>query len=71
MSKKIVMMMMKAAKLGWAGPGGQEQTMTRPRAGWEPARSRQGAMQERGRSKSKAGVVAVHLLNVIQMVLKT
>ena len=43
-----VLMMMKAAKLGWAGPGvGQEQTMSRPGAGWEQARSRPGAMQSR------------------------
>ena len=39
-----VLMMMKAAKLGWAGSGaGQEQTMSRPGAGWEHARSRLGA----------------------------
>ena len=45
-SHKVLMMMMKAAKLGWAGPGaGQEQTMGRPGAGWEQARSRPGAMQ--------------------------
>jgi len=42
-------MMMKAAKLGWAGSGaGQEQTMSRPGAGWEHARSTPGAMQEQG-----------------------
>ena len=36
-----VLMMMKAAKLGWAGPGaGQEQTMSRPGVGWEQARGR-------------------------------
>ena len=35
-SRNVLMMMMKAAKLGWAGPGaGQEQTMSRPAAGWE------------------------------------
>ena len=50
---KKVPMMMKAAKLGWAGPGaGQEQTMSRLGAGWEQTRSRPGAMQEQGRSKS-------------------
>ena len=49
-------MMMKAAKLGWAGSGaGQEQTMNRPGAGWEHARSTPGAMQEQGISKSRAG----------------
>ena len=38
-------MMMKAAKLGWAGPGaGQEQTMRRPGAGWEQPRSKPGAI---------------------------
>ena len=67
-----VLMMMKAAKLGWAGSGaGQEQTMSRPGAGWEHARSRPGAMQEQGRSKSWAGALAVHIPNFIQIVLKT
>ena len=52
-----VLMMMKAAKLGWAGSGaGQEQTMSRPGAGWEHARSRPGAMEEQGRSKIWAGI---------------
>ena len=60
--KSRQVMMMKAAKLGWAGPGaGQEQTMSRPGAGWEQARSRPGAMQEQGRSKSRAGALAVHI----------
>ena len=41
-----VLMMMKAAKIEWAGSGtGQEQTMSRPGAGWKHARSRPGAMQ--------------------------
>ena len=44
-SRKVLMMMMKAAKLGWAGPG----------AGQEQSRSRPGVKQERGRSKSRAG----------------
>ena len=67
-----VLMMMKGAKLGWAGSGaGQEQTMSRPGAGWEHARSRPGAMQEQGRSKSWAGALAVHIPNFIQIVLKT
>ena len=66
------MLMMKAAKLGWAGSGaGQEQTMSRPGAGLEHARSRPGAMQEQGRSKSWAGALAVHIPNFIQIVLKT
>ena len=70
-SCKVLMMMMKAAKLGWAGPGaGQEQTMSRPRAGWEQARSRPGVMQEHGRSKSRAGLFAVHIPNFIKIVLK-
>ena len=65
-------MMMKAAKLGWAGPGaGQEQTMSRPGAGWEQARSMPEAMQEQGMSKSRAGALAVHLPNFIQIILKT
>ena len=52
-----VLMMMTAAKLGWAGSGaGQEQTMSRPGAGWEHARSRPGAMEEQGRSKIWAGI---------------
>ena len=52
------MMMMKAAKLGWAGPGaGQEQTMSRPGAGWELARSRLGVGQEqcKGREEARVG----------------
>ena len=69
-SRKVLMM--KAAKLGWAGSwAGQEQTMSRPGAGWEHARSRPGAMQEQGRSKSRAGALAVHIPNFIQIVLKT
>ena len=65
-------MMMKAAKLGWAGPGArQEQTMSRPGAGWEQAMSRQIVIQEQGRSKSRAGALAVHIPNFIQIVLKT
>ena len=33
-SRKVLMMMMKAAKLGWAGPGaGQEQGWSKARAG--------------------------------------
>ena len=67
-----VLMMMKAAKLGWAGSGaGQEQTMSRPGAEWEKAMSRTGAMQEQGMSKSRAGALAVHLPNFIQIILKT
>ena len=39
-----VLMMMKAAKLGWAGSGaGQEQTMSRPGTGQEQAGSTLGA----------------------------
>ena len=69
---KKVLIMMKAAKLGWAGPGtGQEQTMSRPGAEWEQARSRSGATQEQGISKSRAGALAVHIPNFIQIVLKT
>jgi len=45
--------------------------MSRPGAGWEHARSRPGAMQEQGRSKSRAGALAVHIPNFIQIVLKT
>ena len=64
-------MMMKAAKLGWAGPGaGQEQTMSRPGAGWEQAMSRPSAMQELGRSKSRAGALAVHIPNSSRLHLK-
>ncbi len=64
MPKSKVLMMMKAAKLGWAGPGaGEEQTTSRPGAGLEQARSSPGAMQEQGMSKSRAGVLAVHLPN--------
>ena len=44
LSRKVLMMM-KAAKLGWAGLG----------AGQEQARSRLGAKQEQGRSMSMAG----------------
>ena len=43
-SRKVLMMMMKAAKLGWAGPGaGQEQ-------GWSKARA--GLKHERGRTRA-------------------
>ena len=67
-----VLMMIKAAKLGWARPGaGQEQTMSRLVAGWEQARSSTGAIQEQERRKSKAGALAVHIQNFIQIVLKT
>ncbi len=67
-----VLMMMKAAKLGWAGSGaGQEQTMSRPGEGWEQARSRPGAIQEQGTNKSRAGALAVHIPNFIQIVLIT
>ena len=70
-SRKVLMMMM-AAKLGWAVSGAkQEQTASRPGAGWEHARSRPGAMQEQGRSKSRAGALAVHIPNFISIVLKT
>ena len=69
-SRKVLMM--KAAKLGWASSrAGQEQTMSRPGAGWEHARSRPGAMQEQGRSKSWAGASDVHIPNFIQIVLET
>ena len=65
-------MRMKNAKLGWAGSGaGQEQNMSSPVAGWEQARSRPGAMQEQERNKSRAGALAVHIPNFIQIVLKT
>ena len=61
-------MMMKAAKLGRAGPGaGQEQDMSGPSAGHEQAKS----MREQGRSKSRAGALAAHIPNFIQIVLKT
>ena len=56
-----VLMMMKAAKLGWAGSGaGQEQTMGRPGAGWEQARSRPGAMQEQRRSEARVGIMTMY-----------
>ena len=48
-SRKVLMMMMKAAKLGWAGPGaGQEQGWSKARAGLkhEQGRSRAGTEQE-------------------------
>ena len=64
--------MLKATKLGWAGPGArQEQTMSRPGAGCEQAMSRQIVMQEQGRSKSRAGALAVYIRNFIRIVLKT
>ena len=44
-SRKMLMMMMKAAKLGWAGPG----------TGQKEGKSRPGAKQEQGRSMSRAG----------------
>ena len=67
-----VLMMMKAAKLGWVGPvAGQEQTMNRPGAEWEQARRRPGAMQEQGISISRAGALAIQIPNFIQIILKT
>ncbi len=67
-----MMIVMKAAKVGWAGPGvGQEQTMSRPEAGWEQARRKPGAMQEQGMSNSRAGALAVQLPNFIQIIRKT
>ena len=46
-SRLVLMIMLKAANLGWAGPGaGQEKTMSRPGADYEQARSRLGAGQE-------------------------
>ena len=73
MPKKVVVsMMMKAAKLGWAGPGArQEKTISRPGAGWERAMSRPRAMKEQRISKSREGALAVHTPNFIQIVLKT
>ena len=54
-------MMMKAAKLGWAGPGaGQEQTMSRPGAGQEQAGSTLGAGQEQCKSREEARVGQEH-----------
>ena len=43
-----VLMMMKAAKLGWAGPAGQEQGWSKARAGLKhvQGRSRAGTRQE-------------------------
>ena len=65
-----VLMMMKAAKLGWTVSGAkQEQTTSRPGAGWKHARSRPGAMQEQGRSNSRAGALAAHIPNFIKIVL--
>ena len=52
-----VLIMTKAAKLGWAGPGaGQEQTMSRPGAGW----SKLGAGQEQCKSREEARVGQEH-----------
>ena len=50
-------MMMKAAKLGWAGVG-QEQARNKARAGQEQGRNRAGAelsRVERGRKRTGAG----------------
>ena len=59
---KKVLMMMKAAKLGWAVTGaGPKQTMSRQEAGLKQAKSRPGAMQEQGRTKSRAVAQAVHI----------
>ena len=45
---KVLMMMMKAAKLEWAGPAGQEQDWSKARAGLkhEQGRTRAGTGQE-------------------------
>ncbi len=55
-SRKVLMMMMKAAKLGWAGAG-QEQDRSKAGAKQKRGRSmsRVGARQEQGRSKAGAG----------------
>ena len=47
-SRKVLMMMMKAANLGWAGPAGQEQNWSKARAGLkhEQGRTRAGTGQE-------------------------
>ena len=58
-SCKVLMMMMKAAKLGWVGPGaGQEQGMSKARVGQkrEQDRSRAGAGQEQGRSRAEQSI---------------
>ncbi len=48
------MIMMKAAKLEWAGAG-EEQGRSRPEAGQVQARGRPGAKQEQARRISRAG----------------
>ena len=79
-----VLMMMKAAKLGWVEPeAGQEQGRSRALLGQEQARSRPGAGQEQarrqarawkkqelGRSMSMAGAGVVQIPNFILTVLK-
>ena len=52
-SRKVLMMMMKAAKLGWAGPAGQEQAWSKARAGlkYKQGRSRAGTGQEQSRAE--------------------
>ena len=52
--RKVLMMMMKAAKLGWVGPGArQEQDWSKARAGLkhEQGRSRAGTGQEQSRAE--------------------
>ena len=59
-----VLMMMKTAKLGWAGSGaGQEQTMSRPGAGW----SKLGAGQEQCKSREEARVGQEHKMSTYQI----
>ena len=45
--KVLMMMMMKAAKLGWAGPAGQEQGRSKARVGLKHEQSRAGAEQSK------------------------
>ena len=61
-SRKVLMMMMKAAKLGWAGPGaGQGRGKSKARAGQrrEQGRSRAGAGQEQGRKYKRTFDTAI------------
>ena len=58
-SRKVLMMMMKAAKLGLAGPGaGQEQGWSKARVGLKHEQGRSRAEQskaEQGRKRAGAG----------------
>ena len=70
MPKKVLMMMMKAAKLGWAGLGAaqkQERGRSMRRAGQEQGRSRaEQSKAEQGRKRAEAGQELAVILGTLK-----